>query len=161
MSDQQRSRRPGVVNSWTSGQATAHPEHTPSAASPTEPSTPESSADLSPLVRTALRGNAIRSYWIGLVIGVVLAVATALLVVQNSQSARVEWLGWDFLAPLWLILLLSVAAGAVLLALSAVIIAHARARNASGKTARKRLQRLAAQSGQPGAHRAPDSTPPG
>lgn len=110
--------------------------------SPSGPTT----ADMAPLVRTALRGKSTRSYWLGLVIGVVLAAATALLVVQNPRSTRLTWLGWDFSAPLWLILLLAVAAGAVLLALSGLFIAHTRSRNESGKAARQRLKRLTTES---------------
>lgn len=131
----------------------------PDRAGPDHDTTSEpTTADMSPLVRTATRGNATRAYWIGLVVGVVVAVATALLVLQNSQSTRLQWLGWDFLAPLWLILLIAVAAGAVLLALTMFLVVRARHRNASRKTAVNRLNRLTA-SDRSGTHRMPDAKP--
>lgn len=120
----------------------------------TTPSAP-TTANMAPLVRTATRGNATRAYWIGLVVGVVVAVATALLVLQNSRSTRLEWLGWDFLAPLWLILLIAVAAGAVLLTLAVFLIARTRHRNASRRTAVDRLHRLTEQPDPTGTHQAP------
>lgn len=127
----------------------------PNSAATSEPTT----ADMAPLVRSAARGNATRAYWIGLVVGVLVAVATALLVLQNSGSTRLAWLGWDFLAPLWFILLLAVAAGAVLLALTVFLVARALHRNASRKSALDRLRRLAERPDRTGTHRMPDEKP--
>lgn len=47
------------------------------------------------------------------VIGVV-GVLLGLFVVQNTDRERVEWLVFDATAPLWLILVLTAVAGAVL-----------------------------------------------
>lgn len=49
----------------------------------------------------------------GLVLGVVVIVAIVLLIVQNGRSARLSWLAFHFSCPLWIMLLLTAAAGAV------------------------------------------------
>lgn len=46
-------------------------------------------------------------------LGVVVTVAIILLVVQNGSSARLNWLAFHFSSPLWIMLLLTAAAGAV------------------------------------------------
>ena len=62
-----------------------------------------------------------RPFGWGLVVGVaagsIVAVAAALLVAQNGQRVRFEWLTFDFRAPLWLALTASLAAGAVIVEL--------------------------------------------
>lgn len=54
-----------------------------------------------------------RPFRVGLIVGAVITVAIALLIIQNGESARLDWLTFDFEAPLWIMLLLTLAAGAV------------------------------------------------
>ncbi len=104
---------------------------------------PTSNTDVAPLVRKVLAADPTRSYRVGLVIGVLLAVSTALLVIQNGQSARLTWLAWHFRAPLWLILLLAVAAGPLLQPLCALVWRRARRQRADRRAAGQRLQAIA------------------
>ena len=50
---------------------------------------------------------------LGFVAGAVLAVAAALLIIQNRANVEMSWLMFDVGWPLWVFLLLSFAAGAV------------------------------------------------
>lgn len=65
----------------------------------------------------------------GLVLGALVAVAAVLLVLQNDQQVRFEWLMFDFDAPLWLILAASLVAGGLIteLVVTAVRLRHHRA----------------------------------
>lgn len=45
--------------------------------------------------------------------GALVAVAAALLIVQNTESATVEWWAWDPTGPMWIVLLLTFVAGLV------------------------------------------------
>jgi uncharacterized integral membrane protein len=45
------------------------------------------------------------------VAGAALAVAVALLVVQNTESTTVEWWAWDPSGPMWIVLALTFIAG--------------------------------------------------
>ncbi len=66
------------------------------------------------LVARAERLSRRNSFWIGLTVGVVVAVAATLLVVQNGRSTRLYWGVFSFDAPLWIFLVLTLVAGAVL-----------------------------------------------
>lgn len=79
-----------------------------------------------------LRDNPRLAFRVGLVVGVLLAVATALLVVQNGRSVRMSWLVWDFGAPLWLFLALSAVSGAVLLQLGLFVRRRGRSSGQTG-----------------------------
>ncbi len=46
-------------------------------------------------------------------VGVIIAVALVLLITQNGEKTHIDWLAFDFEAPLWIVLLLSAAAGAI------------------------------------------------
>jgi uncharacterized integral membrane protein len=48
-----------------------------------------------------------------LVVAGIIAVALVLLIVQNNEDARFEWLSFDFTTRLWLMLLLSAVGGAL------------------------------------------------
>ncbi|TMR15663.1 hypothetical protein ETD86_26710 [Nonomuraea turkmeniaca] len=65
-------------------------------------------------MRTATSPPPSRSFWLGLALGILLAVATALLIVQNGASVALQWLNLHFTAPLWLFLLALAVSGAVL-----------------------------------------------
>ena len=47
------------------------------------------------------------------VAGALVAAAMAVLIAQNRESTRVEWLGWDPTGPMWIVLLLAFGAGVV------------------------------------------------
>lgn len=81
-----------------------------------------------------------RNFWVGLALGALLAVATALFIVQNGSSTGFRWLVWEFTAPLWLFLLASAASGAVLTLLAMPLARHASARAAERREAAKRLR---------------------
>lgn len=78
-------------------------------------SPPEDAAASEPrdVVERALRSTGSRSFRVGLVVGAVITVAIALLIVQNGESAQLNWLTFDFSAPLWIMLMLTLLAGAV------------------------------------------------
>jgi uncharacterized integral membrane protein len=54
------------------------------------------------------------------ILGALVAVAVTLLIVQNGQSARVNWLSFHFSAPEWIVLFVTAAAGAVVWELARV-----------------------------------------
>lgn len=78
------------------------------------------------------------AFWVGVVLGALLAVATALLIVQNSEKANLDWLWFDFTAPLWLLLFASALSGAVLGHLVPLLWRRARDRRRAAAASRKR-----------------------
>ena len=57
------------------------------------------------------------AFWAGAILGVLLTIASTLLIVQNSDSTDLTWLSFDFTAPLWLLLLASAVSGAIIASL--------------------------------------------
>lgn len=53
------------------------------------------------------------SFRAGLVLGTIVTVAVALLIVQNGESSQLDWLSFEFKTPLWIMLLLTMLAGAI------------------------------------------------
>lgn len=70
------------------------------------------------------------------VAGAAVAVATAVLIVQNTESATIEFLGWDPTGPMWIVLVLTFAAGLLMGPLLAAGVALARTRR------RHRVERI-------------------
>jgi uncharacterized integral membrane protein len=62
-------------------------------------------------VTRALRPVPPNRFRTGLALGAVVTVAIVLLIIQNGRSARLNWLAFHFGAPLWIMLLLTAAAG--------------------------------------------------
>jgi uncharacterized integral membrane protein len=60
-----------------------------------------------------MKSSGTRPFRVGLVVGAIVTVAIALLIIQNGESAQLDWLTFDFKAPLWIMLLLTLGAGAV------------------------------------------------
>lgn len=87
------------------------------------------SSPLSGLRRSILEERS-GAFWVGTTFGALLAIATTLLIVQNSESASLDWLWLDFDAPLWLLLFLSAVSGAILSQLTPPIWRRVRARKA-------------------------------
>ncbi len=54
-------------------------------------------------------------------VGAVVAVALILLIAQNSESQEVEWLMFSGEAPVWILMLISAVAGAILVPLVAAM----------------------------------------
>jgi uncharacterized integral membrane protein len=61
----------------------------------------------------ALRRSLRHPFQIGFVLGGLVAMAAALLIIQNGQTARINWLWFDFTARLWVVLLTTLIAGAL------------------------------------------------
>ncbi|MEO8266114.1 MAG: hypothetical protein ABI706_11475 [Ilumatobacteraceae bacterium] len=71
--------------------------------------TPESSD----AVAAALRGAKRNRFRAGMVIGMVVTIAIVLLIVQNGESAQLDWVSFHFKMPLWILVILTAAAGAI------------------------------------------------
>lgn len=54
-----------------------------------------------------------RRFRVGLIVAAIVTVGAVLLVVQNGESARLDWLAFHFRTPLWIMLVLTLVAGAV------------------------------------------------
>ena len=107
---------------------------------PAEPTDP-TSAELSTGLRSLERR---RPFRVGLAIGVIAAISAALLVIQNSQSIRVEWLWFDLDLPQWLLLTATLLIGAFVGQIGRIAAVRARARTGERtklvRSARKRLR---------------------
>lgn len=55
--------------------------------------------------------------WIALIVAAVLGIILLIFIIQNSEAANVEMLFWNFSLPLGVTILLSVIAGALVMAL--------------------------------------------
>jgi uncharacterized integral membrane protein len=64
-------------------------------------------------IERALKSTGSRSFRVGLALGVIITVAVALLIVQNGESVQLNWLTFDVRAPLWILLMLTLFAGAI------------------------------------------------
>jgi len=65
------------------------------------------------IVARALKSAQNNPFRIGMALGTIITVAIVLLIVQNGESAQLDWLVFHFRAPLWIMLMLTMAAGAV------------------------------------------------
>jgi uncharacterized integral membrane protein len=69
-------------------------------------------------------------FWLGLGVGALLSAAVIALIVQNPEPTAFEWLTADFTVPLWSMLALSFAAGALVWTVLAVGVREALDRRA-------------------------------
>lgn len=80
---------------------------------------------------------------VGVIAGVVVTVAVALLIIQNAQSTPLHWASFSFTAPLWIFLVLTLAAGLLLGPLAVRLLRRgrrrARERRAALRSAREAL----------------------
>jgi uncharacterized integral membrane protein len=76
---------------------------------------------------------------VGITAGVLLTIAVVLLIIQNAQATPLHWAGFSFTAPLWIFLLLTLAAGLVLgpVALRLIRRGRTKQRRAALRRARK------------------------
>ncbi len=104
---------------------------------PPDPSAQEVSTGLRALGRR-------RPFRLGMAVGMVAALGAALLVIQNGQSVRVEWLWLDLDLPQWVLLTTTLAIGAFVGQIGRVAAIRSRARAADRRTivrsARRRLR---------------------
>jgi uncharacterized integral membrane protein len=78
-------------------------------------------------------------FW-GLVVGVILAVIVIVFAAQNTQSATVNVLAWDWTAPVFVIVLLSLVIGIVLDEIVGLLFRARRRRRLSEKAELARLR---------------------
>ncbi len=64
-------------------------------------------------------------YW-SLLLGLILAIAILIGIIQNSQSVQLNYLGWDLSTPLIVVLLVTIFASVLLTALVGVVWRHRR-----------------------------------
>lgn len=83
-----------------------------------------------------------RAFNVGMVLGVLVAMAAAVFIVQNSQSTGFDWLWFDFSMPLWAALVGAIAVGVILTATALTV--HRRRRRRIGRRteATDRLRRF-------------------
>ncbi len=94
--------------------------------------------DFKRLAGRALRSTGRNSFRTGVILGVLITVAVVLLIIQNGESVQLDWIAFHFRTPLWIMLLLTAAAGAVVWELIKV---------ASRRTRRSRRDRREAAGG--------------
>ncbi len=80
----------------------------------TAKATPDGEASVVSRSPKSSRRNPFR---VGIVIGTIITVAVVLLIAQNGESAQLDWVAFHFRAPLWIMLILTTAAGGVVLEL--------------------------------------------
>lgn len=78
-------------------------------------------------------------FW-GLIVGVVLAVAVIILAAQNTETATISFLGWDFSTPLIVLILGSLLIGIVLDELFGLVYRRRRRRTLRDEDQLKRLR---------------------
>ncbi len=64
----------------------------------------------------------------GVIVGILVAIATVFLIIQNGESAHVDWLWFHGKAPLWLVLIATLIAGAILWELLKLLVRRNRSR---------------------------------
>lgn len=101
---------------------------------------PGSGAGLPGRLKQSILEERSGAFWIGTTFGALLAIATTLLIVQNSESADLDWLWFNFTAPLWLLLFLSALSGAILSRLIPPIWRRVRSRTATRGNGRSALR---------------------
>jgi len=61
----------------------------------------------------ALESSSARRFRVGLALGALVAVAITLLIAQNGESAKLDWLAFHFESPLWIMLMLTLVSGGI------------------------------------------------
>ena len=64
-------------------------------------------------------GGKLGSAWVGLVLGALVTILLLVFIVQNLDSAEVQYFGWTFMLPLGVLVLLAAIAGALIMAMFA------------------------------------------
>lgn len=61
----------------------------------------------------ALKYTGRNSFRTGVILGALITAAVVVLIVQNGESVQLDWIAFHFRTPLWIMLLLTAVAGAV------------------------------------------------
>ncbi|MEP7202818.1 MAG: LapA family protein [Ilumatobacteraceae bacterium] len=93
-----------------------------------------SSADPDALA-AALQGAKRNRFRAGLIFGTIVTIAAVLLIAQNGESAQLDWIAFHFRMPLWILLILTAAAGAIVWELIKVGWRHGRRQRRDQKNA--------------------------
>jgi uncharacterized integral membrane protein len=88
-------------------------DSTSTATSPAATSPAATSSDKAP---DPLRGSRTSGFWTAVIVLAVLLLLLAIFILQNTQSVRISFLGWDGHAPLAAALLIATVAGAFVVA---------------------------------------------
>ena len=107
-----------------------------------EPAGTPDSPDPRKTVTRALKSAPPNRFRTGLALGAVVTVAIVLLIIQNGRSARLNWLAFHFGSPLWIMLLLTAAAGAVVWELVKATSRRARRKRREHREAVKAAQEM-------------------
>ena len=65
------------------------------------------------IITRALKSGRRNQFRTGVILGSIVTVAAVLLIIQNGESAQLDWLFFHFRTPLWIMLVLTAVAGAV------------------------------------------------
>jgi uncharacterized integral membrane protein len=117
---------------------TLPPEPGP-AAPPPEPAPPRHPDALGSDLRT-VRSRPERAFNIGAALGLVLATATFIFLVQNRGATDFDWLWFDFTLPLWIALAAALVTGALLVVTALAVHARRTRRIARRDQAAARLE---------------------
>jgi uncharacterized integral membrane protein len=152
-------RELGLTGPEPPAEAPAAPEASQAPAAPETPEPPEHrpqqdrpqptserpqrslAGDLAGDLAEVQRGRPERAFNLGLALGVVVAVAAAVFVIQNNQSTQFDWLWFDFELPLWTALLGAMAVGVVLVVIGFVVHERRQRRIGRRQDAAGRLRR--------------------
>ncbi len=96
----------------------------------TTPSTPRPRTE-------ALDAKRKHAFRVGAGVGATVAIAVVLLILQNGESAQIDWLWFNFHAPLWLMLALTLVAGAITWELTKAAVHRSRRHLANRRTSQK------------------------
>jgi uncharacterized integral membrane protein len=87
------------------------------------------------------RGRPERAFNVGVLLGVLLAVAAIVFIVQNAQSTEFDWLWLDFELPLWTALVGAMAVGVILVVVVFAVHERRQRRISRRQDAASRLRR--------------------
>lgn len=108
-----------------------------------EPSeVPAADDDSRKVLNNALALSRRRPFRLGLIVGILITVAVVVLIVQNRESAQIDWLFIHRSAPLWLILLATMFAGAIAWEVVRIMLRHGRKRAALRKETTRQLKAM-------------------
>lgn len=97
------------------------PERTEDVAppSPTGPKTvePTGSTTVEPTGRKTVAKTRTGQTWVGLIVAALIGIVVLIFILQNLEEQRVDLFFWDFSLPVGIMVLLSVIAGALVMAL--------------------------------------------
>ncbi len=88
----------------------------------------------------SVRSRPERAFNLGAILGLVLATATFVFLVQNRQTTQFDWLWFDFTMPLWVALVGALVIGALLVVTALAVHARRRRRITRREQAAARLE---------------------